>query len=683
MAQEGHGLFVTYFVSQNGGIPPNSFQYRVTTLPHDARLFTCTVFDGERIVWHMTTRNGTTDSDVLSLGGFTGDTMTFRLNYEGSGVDDVVIPLTFPTGLRELSQQFVHFTWAANSTPFGGQGGPLVQLDPSGSPVILSYNVPEPTSYRGRHIVELDFPLAYFVEPGGQHARSAPPTEPSNGPPVIGEEAPLIGSQTPDRADQADMTTERITAAFQTARTTGYFDQRVFPNVGVGLDEFSRVNARNAIADLQLETVVEQLQNGYRLTIYRSAGGRYTYRFIPAPKDPVPRILLVEYYRLSSFPARYGAGRTIKTFSLLPGERTRIRVSTYKRSAQSLLQATSIIDSTSDETESEFERSVIAERSSKYDSTETFEYHAEAEAEASATWGWGKASASASGGVSGSSSIAREEFAKGVSNAVSHNAARASTKRDVQVDTSLDVKLEAGEEQAIERDLTNINVSRTLNFVFRQMNQEYITLLHLVDVRVAFFNGYAESRFEVPLSDLQRLLTTFVKPERHDEVRSGLVRQLSTIMDYREDPVTDLLQQVAPPSKTAGAGYLRINPARQSSYDVAGSGLVLQVPGVIVSADSHVMRTDGVLVDTFIGRGDGLDDYSKGLQQEAVRNRKVENALRELEAERVNLALQIIRDGDVKRGELFEHMFPRVPVVNQIGQAGSILDGRQGLPVSE
>src|SRR3712207_8730267 len=40
----------------------------------------------------------------------------------------------------------------------------------------------------------------------------------------------------------------------------------------------------------------------------------------------------------------------------------------------------------------------------------------------------------------------------------------------------------------------SINVSRTLNFVFRQMNQEFITVLHLVDVRVAFFKDRKSTR---------------------------------------------------------------------------------------------------------------------------------------------------------------------------------------------
>lgn len=139
-----------------------------------------------------------------------------------------------------------------------------------------------------------------------------------------------------------------------------------------------------------------------------------------------------------------------------------------------------------------------AEHSNQEATSSSKEYHAEAEAEVEATWGWGSARAKVSGGTSGSSTAAREEFTMNVANTVGHNAARASARREVHIDTSLDVQLETGEEEAVERELANINVSRTLNVVFRQMNQEFISVLHLVDVRVAFFDGYRASRDEVP-----------------------------------------------------------------------------------------------------------------------------------------------------------------------------------------
>jgi hypothetical protein len=199
-------------------------------------------------------------------------------------------------------------------------------------------------------------------------------------------------------------------------------------------------------------------------------------------ESPRPRIYLIETYRLSSFLGSYGAGQVAKTFTLLPGEKTRISVKTFTKTEQQRKSASSILDSSTEESADEFEPSLQEETSNTDACQETFEYHAEAEANAS----WGFGSAKVSGGVKGGTNAAREEFAKNVSNSVNKHAAKASAKRDIQINTSYEVKEETGEETSIEREIENINLSRSLNFVFRQMNQEFISPLHLVDVRVAF-----------------------------------------------------------------------------------------------------------------------------------------------------------------------------------------------------
>jgi hypothetical protein len=41
---------------------------------------------------------------------------------------------------------------------------PLIRLEPGGRAPILSYNVPEPTSYAGRNFIELDYSTDFFTE---------------------------------------------------------------------------------------------------------------------------------------------------------------------------------------------------------------------------------------------------------------------------------------------------------------------------------------------------------------------------------------------------------------------------------------------------------------------------------------------------------------------------------------
>src|SRR5690606_31574472 len=135
-------------------------------------------------------------------------------------------------------------------------------------------------------------------------------------------------------------------------------------------------------------------------------------------------------------------------------------------------------------------------------------------------------------GVKGSTNAAREESVKNVSNATEKHAARASAKREVEVNTSYEVTDKEGEELATERQVENINLSRTLNFVFRQMNQEFISFLHLTDVRIGFFNGEGASRREVPIAGLDSLLDEVVQPAHRAAVRDVVLEQLSAVRDH-------------------------------------------------------------------------------------------------------------------------------------------------------
>lgn len=556
----------------------------------------------------------------------TGNSLTFRLNYTGSAnVPDVVVPLDFDGPVSEaLDKRRICFRLGEQPVTSTG----LRAADEER---------PEPRT-----------PLIYL------HGYQDPDT---------GQETP--GTRIPPFA----LTRQRIAAAWRDAKATGHFDPAVFPNVITDTDEATRAGVLRAVADLDEATVVAQLAGGARLVVSRTSAGDYTYRFLPAPRRCAPGLVLVEYYRLTSIPGRYGAGRTLKTLSLLPGEQTTIRISSYKRSTAGRQQTASILDSTTSDTENEFARTVNSEQSNQDNASKSFEYRAEAEAEGKANWGWGSASAKVSGGVSGSSNSAREEFTKNLTNAVTQNTARASARRDVEIDTSSDLKLEQGDEQAVERTLENINVSRTLNFVFRQMNQEFVTLLHLVDVRVAFFNGHAESRDEVPLSDLDRLLGDCLRPDQIQGVRDGLIRELQAITDLNGDAQPGFVETVALPAPDGRTvTYPRIAPGFTSAYTATGGG-VHTVPGVLVGADEHVLRTDGVLVDAVLGDGNALDDYSTGLQAQAVRSQQIDNDRRQAENDRLNLALELIRKGDAAGAELFRSLFPIPQVVNQIDHA--------------
>jgi hypothetical protein len=368
---------------------------------------------------------------------------------------------------------------------------------------------------------------------------------------------------------------------------------------------------------------------------------------------PYSQLLLVEIYRLSSYLGSYGAGRVVKTFSLLPGETTKISVRTYTKRETTRKEASSILDSFTQDSSDAFEDSVGREQSDKKSSDEKSSYDVQEHAEAG--WGWGGASVNAR--QSGSTNAAREEFAKNVSSAVEKHAATASAKRDVTVNTSYEEKQEEQAETSIERTIANINLSRTLNFVFRQMNQEFISILHLVDMRVAFVrfdydaNGELQPTYrEVTLPQLEELLREVVLPAKVQEVRETILAQLTSIFDYRDEQHTDLVLESnlkdRNGSDVAGSGYLRVKRDYVSAYTDPITASQIEVPGIILNVSKNVLRTEGIIVDALLGEGEALDGYAKRLQELEVNRREAEAARATSEAERQELINEFAQNKD-------------------------------------
>lgn len=387
----------------------------------------------------------------------------------------------------------------------------------------------------------------------------------------------------------------------------------------------------------------------------------------PPTRPVVERLLLVEKCRLSTFLGAYGAGRTIKTLSLLPGEKTTVSVKSYRRTSETATEASSILDSHTNEARQEFENELSSEQANKSTQEESFKW--DVQGEASAAWGWG--SASIRGGAAGGSNASREELAKNISNAVHKHADQASAKRDVEIKTSREMSREEGEEISSESHIENINVSRTLNFVFRQMNQKFHSLLHLVDVRVGYvrgdrvtIDGKEEVRYsyrEVTLSQLDGLLQMVIVPERRDDVRREIINVLSNVFDYQDEPhkmIEERVLQDTSGNPVPNGSYLRVPKGIVSTYVDPGTGMEITVPGVILAAMENVMRTDGVVSDAVLGQGEALDDYSKGLQKTAVEARRIENSRQRAALDKEQLAMKLVEQGNADRARIWKDVYP-------------------------
>src|SRR5215217_2345897 len=211
---------------------------------------------------------------------------------------------------------------------------------------------------------------------------------------------------------------------------------------------------------------------------------------------PDANLFLVETYGISSFLGDYGLGPTVRTFTLLPGEETKISIKTWRSTQSKVAEASSIVDSYTTEAANRFTNTVQRETTDKANRQNKESWHVEAEVGVS----WGFGSAKVSGGAEGEYQASRESFAKQVEDAVQEHTSQASSARNLTVSSSTEVSQESGQENLTERTIRNLNLRRVLNFVFRGLNQEHTTNIHLLEVTVGFTNGTTNSWQEVPLS---------------------------------------------------------------------------------------------------------------------------------------------------------------------------------------
>lgn len=416
----------------------------------------------------------------------------------------------------------------------------------------------------------------------------------------------------------------------------------------------------------------------------RSLGGRSKLKWMKE-LDLRPRLYFIETYKLTNFPGDYGPGRLIKTFSLLPGEETEISIKTWKKSITSIKESSSVLDSYTEEKADEFERNIQNESSqtSRIEQSDTFSINASLKS----TWGGSadmgfaqaKSETSAEVGTKYEKSMksSREAFAKNVMNTTEKHAQKSSAKREINIETSYERTEEEGEEIAVVRKIENLNVSRTLNFTFRQMNQQHHSILHLTDLKLAFFNGYPGSMKEYELDEINDLVKEYIVNPRDFESgtddynnaveKYGQIIDILTILileeygegkllDYQGHPKTLVKEIVIPEGAQSDDDmlykYLRVvNPEEEnaiSEYVIREETEVhpkdiRYINGIIIGAKIISMKTDGVIVEALLGKANALDRYALDSRREKIREDVCKNDLKQAEINKIDIGIEIIK----------------------------------------
>jgi hypothetical protein len=506
---------------------------------------------------------------------------------------------------------------------------PLSRLADSGSAAILNYNLPQSTTYDVVSFLRLDIAERLF-----KAEQLKPP--PGN-----------YWSRLDEARGKLELTPEQINDVLAGRR---YLEVPEIMNLGLNLTaeelplssgvKFKAANIPVSTRSAPFATTVlaHRIAEGERPFLYRRPSGKQGVAFQPRPKKARPAIYLVLKMRLSSYLGDYGAGQTVSTFSLLPGEKTTIQIRDYRHREATRSSSESVLDSYSESAMEDLQTTIEESSTVSEESSGT------------ATAGGGSGG-HMEGGInlfgfnlgfrhesesSGGNTLseALSEQVNTLERAVSHQVQTADTQRQIEIQTDVSTSEASETEKTVTRTLENINRSRVLNFVFRQLLQEYLTLTWLDDVSLLYSNDYDTSVKTAPLSSMQGLLrSVLVDAKAVEKVIDDIHVHLSNVRDHTGERV-GFIERVTEQHVNAldpGRGDKRVSFVRKRrGLEQTWRGKT--VAGIILGTQTSVVRTPALIVDAVLGQGEALDCYNQHLQAAAVEgahlaNRKLEQAI--------------------------------------------------------
>lgn len=551
------------------------------------------------------------------------------------------------------------------------EGQPLVELEEGGQPARLRYDVPASTAIRTKGFIPLGYPTDYFKE----EYRTAPPPEENPWPPVD----PTPGPDEPPSTGVSEIPPERrwqptqpfdpgplehgiawtpkldlISKSFSgfdalkalTLKTQVTTVPAQEPETGAPreLATFDRI-LEFGIARPTLEEIDRNLQ-ARRLPLFGSTlWGAPVVNYVAEPKaeEVTPRLFIIEHYVSASYLRDYGAGRTIKTFSLLPGEKTTISIRSFRQTTELRSKTENVLDSYSEKSADEFEQMLQSEvgkhqsssdkASSMVSATDTDTYGGGGNA------GVNLGIVSIGGEASGSStntekserttSSARESAVDSSSKALDRHVAQSSAARDVEIKTESQqsATAKAEDEETTVRTLENINHSRVLNFVFRQLAQQYVTVTYLAEVQIGFANGYPNRTRIERLDNLNGLLEDVLEEEHVAKVRKDILREVNSIPD-KDGTLTQFIEKVQGQMVDPETGeQIQREPYWRKRRDLEQEveEIGVKAPGVVLDVSERILQTDAVVVEALLGQAEALDCYNQRLQDAAGTRADLEN----------------------------------------------------------
>ena len=515
---------------------------------------------------------------------------------------------------------------------------PFIKLDEQGKASILNYNLPQSTCYRASSYLGLDLSKEFFQE-------KEPPRD---------NFWDLADKLTKEEwiyklRDEMDLAIDKPifdNPAILLKDNVRQFEQTKplnIPAENLGeIREFSMMKASEEqvvsqakIANVPLANIADKIKKGFKPLLREDLYGKVVLDYIPRPKKVNPQIVIELRLKMCSYLGDYGAGRTVKTFSLLPGERTTISIKNWEHNEESKKQASNVLDSLSQSSANELQTIIESEatHTSGSSSSETKDFGGGGGLNVGLNLGFLQI-----GGGGKAEGKKSKTFTSAVSNAVrnlvnstSTHVSKTDALRQIEINTETSSSSSSGNEETITRNLENINKSRVLNFVFRQLLQEFFTITYLDEISIVYSNGYPGSRKVTDLSGLEDFLDEVIpNPKNRDKVKTIILNRLCSIYDHEgtrqsfiecveEELGCDLECDCLPKIEPEKYCYFRKKQGLKQSYNGK------TVNGIILDTTHRVIRTSALVVDSLLGQGEALDCYNQKLQDAATLNAALHN----------------------------------------------------------
>ena len=509
---------------------------------------------------------------------------------------------------------------------------PFIKLEDVGQAAILNYNLPQRTSFEFKGIIPLKFTTNVFksdtanIPANNGWAVAAGKTVAQLEPLVMNDLSATVGGNlvTNPKAIKITAGSQKLEVITKGSKIDNV--RLADPIIGPPIDELATVTP--ARVTKEATAMATMLSTGHRPLMKRNFYGTPSVSYVKEPSTVNGQLFIIQKYKTNSYLGDYGAGKTLKTFTLLPGEKTQITVRSFKHVEETRTRSENVIDSFSVHSASELENMVEhtnnAQMAFSTEMVEASEFggglSVNIEGVVELGGGGGKTNTN-------TTNMAMQAVVGKLESALEKHVNESSQSREIEISTDVSVSSTTENETTIVREIENPNWSRVLNFVYRQLLQEYITITYLEDIALFYTNGYPESSRVGKLHEIDEFLGEIVEPADLANVRDAILTEICNIYDHtgtRQVMFEQHEEEIFDPVLTT---LLHTNTywRKKPEFEMTAEGFT--VPGIIFRVTRRILRTDSVVTDALLGQGEALDCYNMKLQDAAAIKAETENLI--------------------------------------------------------